>query len=100
MEQDTIEPDSIFLKSRNESTKTESATSTESLLYPELPNDYFENGEDAFDKTENDLQSIIERYENAKIKPYINAVDFNNENSKPYENKPKIGCEIGIKFSF
>lgn len=96
----TIDPDSIFLRKKDESTETESTTSIESLLYPELPKDYFKNRVEVFEKPKNGLQSIIERYENAKIKPYFSAVDFNNDDSNPYENKPKMGYEIGIKFSF
>ena len=98
-EQDTIDPDSIFLRKKDESTETESTTSIESLLYPELPKDYFKDKGEVFEKQKNSLQSIIERYENAKIKPYFSAVDLNNDDSNPYENKPKMGYEIGIKFS-
>lgn len=99
-EQNTIDPDSIFLKKKDESTESESTTSIKSLLYPELPKDYFKDKGEVVKKPKNGLQSIMERYENAKIKPYFGAVDFNNDDSTPYENKPKMGYEIGVTFSF
>lgn len=94
-----LDADSVLLK-KKDGTETESTTSIESLLYPELPYGYFRDKEHALGKQKTGLQSIVERYDNAKIKPYFSAVDFNNDEKSPYENKPKLGYEIGIKFSF
>lgn len=68
-----------------------------SKLFPKLPEDYFKDKKDIFEKTE---KNIFERYRDAKIKPYFSAVDFNNSKDEPYKNKPKVGYEIGIKISF
>ena len=97
---DTIDPDSVFLKKR-ETTCSEPSTSIESLLYPSLPDGYFDGSEGwSLDDGKSVFESIVERYENAKVKPYVGAVDFNNDNDSPNENRPVMGYVLGLKFSF
>jgi hypothetical protein len=98
-EYDDLDPLSVLLK-KDESTDTDSPSSLKSLLYPELPMDYFKDKEYAFGKPSSGLKSIVERYQNAKVKPYFGVVDLNNDESSPYENKPKISYEVGVKVSF
>ena len=99
MHNTTFNPDSVFLKEEYVP-ETEPTTSAESLLYPELPNDYFKDKEDAISTEKSGIHSVVEKYENAKVKPYVSVSDLNNSSDLPYENKPKIGYEFGIKFSF
>ena len=91
-----FEPDSIFLK-KKETPQSKALSSEFSILFPEIPKGFFD---DMMFKNENKPQSIVEKYENAAVKPYISVVDFNNSEDSPYENKPKLGFEIGLKFSF
>jgi len=93
---ESIDPDSVFLKKK----ESKSTDSNESLIYPNDIKDYLKDCGIEFDKPKNKLETIVEKYEKSWIKPYIGTVDFNNDKSTPYENKPKIGYEIGIKFSF
>lgn len=68
-----------------------------SLLYPELPENYFDDKTDIFVKEKN----IIDKYNDAKIKPFIRKIDLNSIGAREDENlAPNSAWQIGINFSF
>lgn len=71
-----------------------------SLLYPELPKDYFRDKGDVFEKRKNPIEKVIDEYNNLPIKPYIKKRDLNNTDDAPGENKPVDAYEIGIRIDF
>ena len=89
------EENPMLLKSKETSSINED--DIYSKLFPKLPEDYFKDKGDIFEKTE---KNIFERYRDAKIKPYFAVGDFNNSEDEPYKNKPKVGYEFGMKVSF
>ena len=66
-------------------------------MFPELPEGYFDDKGEFFSTPP---KNIFEVYANSKVKPYIAAVDLNNSEDAPYENRPKMAYEIGVQISF
>lgn len=98
-----IEADSIILKNgcgiAAQSEKCDDASSN--FLHETVYNsDYGKNIDGILEKPKGTIQRIVERYENAKIKPYIGAVDLNKNDDDLYEIKPNVAYEIGIKIDF
>lgn len=61
-----------------------------SLLFPELPKDYFKDKKDAFGPTR----------KKPSIVPYVSRVDLNNDPKLMECNEPRYAWEIGIKGTF
>ena len=71
-----------------------------SILYPPLPDDYFE-GKDVDEllkrPSTNPIDTIVDTYNNLPVKPYIRRRDLNAGDESA---KSKHAWEIGIKFDF
>ena len=71
-----------------------------SMLYPTLPDDYFE-GKDVDEMLKgpstNPIDNIVDTYNNLPVKPYIKRRDLNDGDESA---KSKHVWEIGIKFDF
>ena len=71
-----------------------------SMLYPPLPDDYFE-GKDVDEMLKrpstNPIDNIVDAYNNLPVKPYIKRRDLNDGDESA---KSKHAWEIGIKFDF
>jgi hypothetical protein len=99
-------PDLVFLKTENgedeESSQNGAKDDGSSNIWnlTKFPEGYFEQNKDILSKRDNPVETLSEAYEKAKVKPYVDFNDFNNDADAPYENKPKIGFEVGLKFSF
>lgn len=59
-----------------------------SLLYPELPSDYFEKNGDPFQEEKNPIRKAIDMYNDLPMKPYVR------------KSKQTSGYEIGLRFDF
>lgn len=71
-----------------------------SMLYPPLPDDYFE-GKDVDEllkrPSTNPIDTIVDTYNNLPVKPYIKRRDLNAGDESA---KSKHAWEIGISFDF
>ena len=69
-----------------------------SLLYPSLPDNYFENLPDSvFKPNPNPIESLFKKYNDMPIKPYITR---KNLNAGDDDAPAKKAWEIGIKIVF
>ena len=62
-----------------------------SLLYPELPEGYFADKEDAL---------VQQKKDKPRVRPYIGRRDINNDRSRGEDNRPVPVWEIGVKVDF
>lgn len=68
-------------------------------LMPELPEGYFD-GMDPDDVFTNTDKNPVERYMDAKVKPYVKFRNMNNGCTATEEASPVNAAEIGVKVSF
>lgn len=100
-----IEADSIILKDggKNGESDGRDASPMNFIHDTVYSTDYWKNMEGLIEKPKGIIQRLYEKYENAKIKPYISFVDLNENSRKDddlYKSKPKVAYEIGIKIKF